>query len=158
MRFPIGVAAAIAFSGFVSTASAQSGIQVGVLNCRGVSSQYVLSSVTQLSCTFSSAAGADSYVATINRVGLDIGINQATVLSWLVIAPTARVGRGSLAGVYVGVSANATVGLGVGANVLLGGSANTFALQPVSVQGQAGLGAAAGVSALQLQAVQARRR
>jgi hypothetical protein len=39
---------------------------------------------------------------------------------------------------------------GVGANVLLGGNSNTIALQPVSVQAQAGLNLAAGVAALTL--------
>ena len=55
-------------------------------------------------------------------------------------------------GTYVGASASATVGVGVGANALVGGSNNTIALQPLSVQGQTGLGVAAGVAGLELRA------
>jgi hypothetical protein len=50
---------------------------------------------------------------------------------------------GSLSGRYLGVSAEATAAVGIGANVLGGDS---FLLQPVSVQEQAGLNAAAGVT------------
>jgi len=57
---------------------------------------------------------------------------------------------GALAGTYTGVSAEATVGLGLGANVLLGGSNKSFALQPISVQGQVGVNIAAGVARLDL--------
>ena len=54
---------------------------------------------------------------------------------------------------YVGASGEATVGAGLGANVLVGGSDRTVALQPVSVQGQAGLNVAAGVAELELRPV-----
>jgi hypothetical protein len=57
---------------------------------------------------------------------------------------------GALAGEYGGASAEATVGAGLGANVLVGGSDRTVSLQPVSVQGQAGLNLAVGVSGLTL--------
>ena len=55
-------------------------------------------------------------------------------------------------------SANATVGVGVGANVLWGGSNNTVALQPVSGQGQIGLGVVGGVSAMEMHAHRAAAR
>jgi hypothetical protein len=67
-----------------------------------------------------------------------------------VFAPTRRVGPGDLAGSYGGASASATAGVGVGANALVGGSNNTIALQPVSVQGQTGLGVAAGIAGMEL--------
>jgi hypothetical protein len=88
----------------------------------------------------------------LRRAGVDIGFNQQIAVSWAVLAPTGRVGRGDLAGTYVGAAASATVGVGVGANALVGGSNNTFALQPVSVQGQTGLSVAAGVAGLELRA------
>ena len=47
-------------------------------------------------------------------------------------------------------AAEATVGAGVGANVLVGGSNRTVTLQPISVQGQAGLNLAVGVAGLDL--------
>jgi hypothetical protein len=39
---------------------------------------------------------------------------------------------------------------GLGANVLVGGSNRTIALQPLSLQGQAGLNVAAGVAGIEL--------
>lgn len=71
---------------------------------------------------------------------------------WMVYAPTARP-AGALAGEYAGASAEASFFAGLGANVLVGGSGSTVALQPVSVQGQAGLNLAAGIAGLQLQFV-----
>ena len=69
-------------------------------------------------------------------------------------APTSRIGRGDLAGNYGGVGANASVGVGGGGNFLVGGPQNSYALQPVSVQGQTGLNVAAGVADIELQPVQ----
>jgi len=72
------------------------------------------------------------------------------VLIWTVFAPTANVALGSLAGRFGGATGSATVGVGLGANVLLGGSANSIALQPVSIQGTTGLNIAAGIAAMTL--------
>jgi hypothetical protein len=68
---------------------------------------------------------------------------------WLVYAPTNRP-AGALAGNYGGATAEATVVAGVGANVLIGGSNRTVELQPVALQGQAGLNVAAGVAGIDL--------
>ena len=68
-------------------------------------------------------------------------------------APTDRLGRGDLAGNYGGVGANASVGVGFGGNFLVGGPANSYALQPISVQGQTGLNVAAGIADIELQPV-----
>jgi hypothetical protein len=157
MRRVVISACAILLSASVSPARAD--VETGVLECRGVSQQYVIASITNLQCLFRSnvTGRTDAYAAVIRRGGLDIGFNQSTALAWAVFSPTTRVGPGSLAGVYVGASANATVGLGVGANALFGGSNRTVSLQPVSVQGQTGLGAVGGISALELQPVVARR-
>jgi hypothetical protein len=50
----------------------------------------------------------------------------------------------------MGASGDIAVGVGVGANVLFGGSNRTIALQPLSVEGQAGLNVSLGVSGLAL--------
>ena len=92
----------------------------------------------------------DGYIATVTKVGLDLGITDQTAVSWVVFAPTVQLGPGDLSGNYAGVDASAAVGVGLGANALVGGSANSFALQPLSVQGQTGLSVAAGVQSLQL--------
>jgi hypothetical protein len=67
-----------------------------------------------------------------------------------VIAPTAALGPGALAGNYVGGTASATVGVGLGANALVGGSNNSIALQPLSIEANRGLNVAAGIAAMTL--------
>jgi Protein of unknown function (DUF992) len=63
------------------------------------------------------------------------------------------VGPGTLAGGYVGASAGAAVGVGVAANGLVGGLNTSFALQPISIEGQSGLNAIATVTGLDLRPV-----
>ncbi len=127
-------------------------VQVGILECRGGASMgFVVGSVTNLGCVLrADGMPEDRYVATIRKVGLDLGITQETALAWGVYAPVARLGPGDLSGDYVGAQGSASVGVGLGGNVLVGGSANSIALQPLSVQGQVGLNVAAGLESLEL--------
>ena len=127
-------------------------VQVGVLECRGGASVgFVVGSVTNLGCVLRiEGLPEDRYVATIRKVGLDLGITQETALAWGVYAPVARLGPGDLSGNYAGAQGSASVGVGVGGNVLVGGSDNSIALQPLSVQGQVGLNVAAGLESLEL--------
>jgi hypothetical protein len=90
------------------------------------------------------------YVGVMTNIGIDIGVVAGGALAWAVLSPTAGPPAGALAGAYVGASGEATVGLGVGANVLIGGSARSIALQPVSVEGTAGLNFQLGLSNLEL--------
>jgi hypothetical protein len=142
--------AALALS--ASSAAAQSRVEAGVLQCRGPgSTSFIVGSVHQLSCVFRPAGGPpQAYRGTIRRVGLDLGATNRVAVGWAVLAPTRRVGPGELAGNYVGASAGAAVGVGGAANVLVGGSNNSFALQPLSVQGQTGLNVAAGIASFEL--------
>ena len=123
-------------------------VQVGILECRGGASiGFVVGSVTNLGCVLrADGMPEDRYVATIRKVGLDLGITQETALAWGVYAPVARLGPGD----YAGAQGSASVGVGLGGNVLVGGSANSIALQPLSVQGQVGLNVAAGLESLEL--------
>ncbi len=127
-------------------------VQVGVLECRGGASiGFIVGSVTNLGCVLRvEGVPEDRYVATIRKVGLDIGITEESALAWGVYAPVARLGPGDLSGNYAGAQGSASVGIGVGGNVLIGGSANSIALQPLSVQGQIGLNVAAGLESLEL--------
>src|SRR5258708_866442 len=127
-------------------------VQVGVLECRGGPSVgFIVGSVTNLGCVLRvNGAPDDSYVATIRKVGLDIGITQESALAWAVYAPVARLGPGDLSGNYAGAQGSASIGVGLGGNVLVGGSANSIALQPLSVQGQVGINLALGVEGLEL--------
>jgi hypothetical protein len=138
-------------SGAVAHAQ-QSRIQVGVLECRGGASVgFIVGSVTNLGCVLRAAGQPDDfYVATIRKVGLDLGITAESALAWGVFAPVNRLGPGDLSGNYAGAQGSATLGVGVGGNVLVGGSNNSIALQPLSVQGQVGVSIAAGLESLEL--------
>jgi hypothetical protein len=127
-------------------------VQVGVLECRGGSSiGFVVGSVTHLGCVLHiNGLPEDRYIATIHKVGVDLGITEESALAWAVYAPTSRLGPGDLSGNYAGAQGSASVGVGVGGNALVGGSNNSIALQPASVQGQVGLSVAAGLESLEL--------
>jgi hypothetical protein len=127
-------------------------LQVGVLECRGGASiGFIVGSVTNLGCVLrAEGLPEDRYIATIRKVGVDLGITQESALAWGVYAPVARLGPGDLSGNYAGAQGSASVGVGLGGNVLVGGSDNSIALQPLSVQGQVGLSVAAGLESLEL--------
>ena len=158
MRRPVVLAfitAAIAATSLASSASAQqpmNRVRVGVLECRGGASiGFVVGSVTNLGCVLRvEGLPEDRYIATIRKVGLDLGITQETALAWGVFTPVAQLAPGDLTGTYAGAQGSASLGVGVGGNVLVGGSNNTIALQPLSVQGSVGLNIAAGLESLEL--------
>ena len=136
----------------IASANALPPVRAGVLQCQGGQNVgFVVGSVTSLECVFQSEGRRpEPYVATIHRLGVDLGITQQSRLSWAVNAPSSRLGRGELSGNYGGVGANASVGIGGGGNFLVGGPQNSYALQPISVQGQTGLNVAAGIADLEL--------
>ena len=148
-----GALAAAALAACVGSAAAQSGIQAGVLECRGSGSiGFLIGSVHEFTCIFRSANGGPlvPYNGVVRKVGLDLGVTGGSVLGWAVFAPTRDIGPGDLAGNYGGVSAGAAVGLGGNANVLVGGSNSSITLQPLSLQDQTGLNLAVGVAAFDL--------
>lgn len=149
-----GVAATMLVASFAGAQAQQpmQRVQVGVLECRGGASVgFIVGSVTNLGCVLrAEGVPEDRYVATIRKVGLDLGITQESALAWGVFAPVARLGPGDLSGDYAGAQGSATLGVGVGGNVLVGGSSNSIALQPLSVQGQTGVSIAAGLASLEL--------
>lgn len=146
---------AIAAAALMATAptGAKANIEVGGLTCRspgGVG--YVIGSTLNFQCVFVPSGGgpAHHYLGVVRRIGVDLGVTQNVSLGWVVFAPTGVIHPGDLAGNYGGVQGNASIGVGVGANALVGGSNNTFALQPVSAQAQAGLNVSAGLADLEL--------
>jgi Protein of unknown function (DUF992) len=148
-----GIAATLL--GVLTSAGAQqpiSRVQVGVLECRGGASVgFIVGSITHLGCVFRiEGVPEDRYIATIQKIGLDLGITEETALAWGVFAPTAQLGPGDLAGNYAGAQGSASLGVGGGGNVLVGGSNNSIALQPLSLQGQVGINVAAGLESLEL--------
>jgi Protein of unknown function (DUF992) len=143
----IGIVAA-----FAVPALAQGGVNVGTLTCNAsAGTGFVFGSSRALNCIFAPSPGRrERYTGTIDKFGVDIGYTAAAVIVWGVIAPTANLGPGSLAGNYAGASAGAAVGAGLGANALIGGSNQQIALQPLSIEGQTGLNVAAGIASIVL--------
>ena len=144
---------AVAIGGLaIGPVSARERVKVGTLACDiSPGLGLIIGSQKQVACTFtpSRRGPREAYVGKINKIGLDIGATTGGELAWAVYAPTTR-RHGALAGRYGGASAEVTVGLGAGANVLVGGSNRTITLQPISVQGQAGLNLAVGIAGLEL--------
>ncbi len=130
-------------------------IQVGTLECSlssGVG--LIVGSQRNANCNFKPDNGPpEMYTGTMTKIGLDIGVTNASVIVWTVFTGTNRY-SGMLTGTYTGAEAEATVGAGLGANVLVGGSNRSVALQPLSFQGQIGLDVAAGIGSLELHLVQ----
>lgn len=149
-------AGAAAFAAMaIMPANAQNRVQVGTLACSvsaGVG--LIVASQRNVSCNFQPDGGPpEAYVGTMTIIGLDVGFTTGSAIVWGVFAGTNRY-VGMLSGTYAGGTAQATVGAGVGANALIGGSNNSVALQPLSVQGQVGLNAAAGIGALTIRLAQ----
>lgn len=134
-------------------AKADGGVKLGMLVCDVSGSiGLILGGTEAASCTFQGPNGMEMYKGRITQVGLDIGVTTGAIMSWAVFAP-GQVGKGALAGTYAGATADAAFAVGLGANVLVGGSQNSIALQPVSVEGNAGVNVAAGLAAFQLEYV-----
>jgi hypothetical protein len=153
MRFTklFGIATVALVASFASASAQQ--VRIGVLECTGGQNvSFLVGSNSQLNCVFQSEGGrAEGYIAHIRRFGVDLGFTQTTTVQWTAFAPVTRVPNGALAGSYGGVGSNASVGVGFGGNFLIGGRANSYSLQPISVQGQTGLNVAAGIVALDLE-------
>jgi hypothetical protein len=131
----------------------RSGTKVGTLNCElAPSIGFIVGSHQPMRCRYTPEGPfpPEIYEGVINTIGLDIGFTTGGVMTWAVVAPTVGPPRGALAGLYVGASGDVAAGGGVGANVLFGGSDRSFALQPLSVEGQTGLDLTLGVSGLEL--------
>ena len=134
--------AATLFGFALTTMPAHAYVEAGMLNCRSLGTAgYIVVSARTFDCIFIPSSGAPPqyYQGNVQRFGAQIGFTNDVALSWAVLAATSRVGPGALAGGYIGASAGAAVGVGVAANGLVGGLNNSFALQPISVEGQSGL-------------------
>jgi len=148
------IAASILALGLLTLpAHADGGVKLGVLVCDVSGSiGLILGGTEAASCTFQGPNGAENYKGRITQIGLDIGVTAGAVMSWAVFAP-GQVGKGALAGTYAGATADASFAVGLGANVLAGGSQQSIALQPVSVEGSAGVNVAAGLASFKLEYV-----
>jgi hypothetical protein len=162
MRIDLKLVAAlgvVALGFAAGPANAQERVRAGLLDCRSAGhTGFIIGSVAQYQCVFQPDYGPrEGYDATLSRFGADVGVTTSNNFVWSVLAPTRRLGRGEIAGNYVGVGASATVGVGAAVNLLVGGSNNSYALQPLSVQTSTGLNAAGGLASLELRPVQLMR-
>lgn len=149
----VAIAAAVAAFFAVSPANAQHYERIGTLECKVAPNvSFVVGSHRTAGCTFYPANQRQMhrYRADFGRIGVDLNVSSGGTLVWAVHAHNRRLYRGDLRGTYTGASANITVGLGLGANVLVGGSNNTIALQPLSGEGNVGLGVSLGVGQMVL--------
>jgi hypothetical protein len=131
--------------------------QVGGLSCKlAPTIGLIVLSEQKMACEFKpnqSGWPVQRYAGTLTNIGIDLGATAGGVLGWAVFASTVGPAFGGLGGIYVGASGEITVGVGGGANVLIGGSGRSVALQPLSLQGTAGLNVQLGVAGLELAAV-----
>ena len=130
--------------------------QAGILTCKlNPSIGFIIAGHQSMECRYAPSDGSppQAYEGALNTVGIDFGITAGGILGWAVLAPTAGIPAGALAGEYVGASGDLGIGIGAGANVLIGGSARTVALQPVSLEGSIAVNVALGVSGLKLRPV-----
>lgn len=147
--------AAVALAGIAAKpAVAAPKITLGTLKCKGHGGVgLILGSKEEMRCVFTTAVSArrHPYMATITKIGLDIGFTGESTLIWTVLGTTVDIPEGALAGGYGGVTAGLAVGIGANANALIGGSGKSIVLQPVSLEGQTGLNLSAGVAGLTLE-------
>ena len=131
---------------------AESGVKAGSLTCNVAGGWgFVFGSTHDLDCTYADNNGSvERYTGHIDKFGVDVGYRAGGIIAWAVLAPTADIAKGAMAGTYGGVTGGAAVGVGAGANVLVGGSGQTVSLQPVSVEGMTGLNVAAGIAQIVL--------
>src|SRR3981081_1491006 len=85
-------------------------VEVGVLPGEvDIDFCFIFGSSRAVNCTFSPKRGGppQHYVGAINKFGVDIGYLQGGVIIWTVVAPTANLAPGSLAGTYAGATGSA---------------------------------------------------
>lgn len=151
IRTTVSAAALSVLATAVPAQAQDGGVQLGQLVCEvdgGVG--FVFGSSKDLFCTFTPANDSfseETYSGVINKYGVDIGVTGETVILWTVVAAEQDVyAPRALAGTYRGATASAAFAVGLGANVLVGGSAESFALQPVSVSAGEGVNVAVGLA------------
>jgi hypothetical protein len=145
----IALAASAVTAAVAIGAPARERQEIGTLRCRisgGLG--MVITSKKALSCNFERSGGGrpDTYVGTITKYGLDVGVTGKGEMVWLVYRAGSIPRHG-----YGGIGTDASVGVGLGANALIGGSDRSVSLQPFSGQAQEGVNIALGVAELSLQ-------
>ena len=134
------------------------GLKVGVLVCTAIpDSGYnlIITSSVKVNCKFTDVHGDKEFYVGETGIGLGVNLNfkSKEELAWTVMGATSdyKAGSHALAGKYAGAKASASLGVGTGAAVLVGGGEKNFSLQPVALEANQGIGAAAGLGYLYLE-------
>ena len=133
---------------------AWSNTQLGMLKCdTSIGIGEILVRKQTMTCTFTHSNGqVENYTGKVHQYGVEIGMVEEGHLAWAVFAASPATGTGLLAGKYGGVDASVAAGIGLGVDVLVGGTGKAFSLQPLAVDGEPGIGIAAGVEQVELTA------
>lgn len=143
------------WAGFWGAATAAPAVSaVGTLNCEVEGQDVALhfGSNRAIRCIYQPDAGGrrQIYEGQFQKYGVEVGVIGNTAIRWRVLAPSARIPRGALAGLYRGFTIEATVGAGSGANILVREGQSDIRLD-LGMQAQTGgLNAAVGVTSLEL--------
>ncbi|MEM7404064.1 MAG: DUF992 domain-containing protein [Pseudomonadota bacterium] len=141
-----------------SAMAAEDATRLGILTCNsipGTRVNLIIRSTTDVHCQFKNADGKVEHY--IGETGIAFGADltfakeQETFAFTVISASALEMGKHLLAGRYVGGKASASVGLGVGAAVLVGGDRDNFTLQPLALEGNTGVGLAAGLGFLYIE-------
>lgn len=147
MRFTKSFAAAMSAAALMLPAVASADdIEIGMLTCKqSDSTNLVVFSKATYACDFDPTKGEnESCTGKAQKIGIDLSVATVETLVWFVFSPST--GKpGALAGAYVGATADIALGVRAGVKVLVGGFDNSITLQPASVSGSEGVGAAIGL-------------
>ncbi len=152
----LGVVATLSVLPGTAFAGGDAGVAVGVLTCKkipGTYEYYLVNSTVGVDCVFSHPQGKEHYTGRSGiGFGIDLNWKHTEDMIYSVIGGSSDVSPGAhgLSGTYVGARVSATVGVGTGAAILIGGGGQSFSLQPVALEINSGLGAAAGIGYLTL--------
>src|SRR5260221_8355709 len=135
-RLLLGLAAAASLAIAGQAQAEGGGVKAGVLTCN-VSSGWglIFGSSKDLHCTFSpDSKRVDNYEGKISKFGVDVGYQKSGVMVWAVLAPTADLAPGSLAGNYGGGTPPATAAVGAHTHLLVVGADKTTRPPPRSIE------------------------
>ena len=158
LRLALVFSLSLLISGFSVQSFAQSGVELGILECKVVPGSRVnllIRSTADVSCTFDNQGTVERYVGETGiGLGLDLSFRSDEALHFTVFAASNNTSPGghALSGKYVGGEASASAGVGLGAKALIGGGNDNFSLQPLAIETNKGFGASAGLSFLYIEA------
>ncbi|OSP54050.1 DUF992 domain-containing protein [Pseudoruegeria sp. SK021] len=131
----------------------EKGAQIGVLTCTMTDvTNVIVYTDEKFDCSYEPKEGdVQTYKGVMKSVGLNLSVTKGATMVWGVVAPSMDLDSATiLKGKYVGGTGKVEIGGGVAANVLIGGGSDSITLQPFSVSGLTGFGAALDVSYFEL--------